>query len=250
MATKFTVFPNLPPEIRLQIWAHAQIPRILKIYIDPDPRVPERPWDAMANYQAWASRKTRVFTFRNFAPLPATVTVNRESRECALKSYAVACDDSGPRFYFDGLRDTLWVEQQEYADDWAMLIQRVQSSCSRTPLKSLAIHDEGLHFTLDASNRVMLVKAGIQELFLIADRAVAGLLKVWTLPSRLEDCKKVDGVSTKEQHWLFLHDIIYRQFEKIVRGGLEGVVPSINVVERGYWEENGLDLKSTFVNQG
>lgn len=249
MATTFTLFPNLPTELRLQIWAQAQSPRILKIHIDPDPRVPERPWDAMTNYQAWASRKSRVFTFGSLAPLPATVAVNHESREYALESYAVVYDDLGPRFYFDGLRDTLWVEQQEYADDWAMLIQRIRNSCSWTQLRSLAIYDEGIHYTLDGPNTIMLVKAGIQELFLIVEKAITCLSRVWTLPSRSDDLKQVDVLSIQERDWLLLHRTLYKQFENIVRGGLEGVVPSVMVVEKDYWDKKGLELKSTRVNQ-
>lgn len=86
----FTVFQSLPTELRLKVWSHAQIPRVLHIHII-----------------------TR-FRWTTTSPPPAILSVNHESREHALGSYHVFNDITPlgkiPMYYFNPEVDIFFVD--------------------------------------------------------------------------------------------------------------------------------------------
>jgi hypothetical protein len=237
MATTFTYFPLLPTEIRLQIWRTAQFPRIVKIHIDPDSRAPERPWDALTNLLAYESRHERPFYFKSLTPIPATLAVNQESREETLALYTAVCDDLSRRFYWNATIDTLWIEQHEYTDDWAILAKRIRKLSPGTLLKSVAIRDDGFHHRLQSPSFAVLVRDyGIQELFLVADGEKMPMVR--PLVPRMQVYGPMDVFLQYE------HGVIVQEFRDIeIQGGFKDTMPKLTVVEKGYWEKEGLQLR-------
>ncbi|PQE06230.1 hypothetical protein CJF30_00005195 [Rutstroemia sp. NJR-2017a BBW] len=95
LPTTFTLFPLLPPELRLQIWAHAlPVPRTLKVKID-----------------AYSSAHAELLG--PFAPIPTIMHVCAESRSVGLGVFRLglgpALDKDGRNFYWDPRVDTLYL---------------------------------------------------------------------------------------------------------------------------------------------
>ncbi|PQE19751.1 hypothetical protein CJF32_00010186 [Rutstroemia sp. NJR-2017a WRK4] len=95
LPTTFTLFPLLPPELRLQIWAHAlPAPRTLKVKID-----------------AYSSSHAELLG--PFAPIPTIMHVCSESRSVGLRVFRLglgpALDKDGRNFYWDPRVDTLYL---------------------------------------------------------------------------------------------------------------------------------------------
>jgi hypothetical protein len=86
--TTFPLFPNLAPELRLKIWAHACFPRTVSIRYLP-------------------SLETCVSS----SPPPTILHVCHEAREEALRMYSLAFGtrSSPARIYFNPYRDTLYL---------------------------------------------------------------------------------------------------------------------------------------------
>jgi hypothetical protein len=88
VATTFPLFPNLAPELRLKVWAHACFPRIVSIRYLPilDKCV-------------------------SSSSPPALLQVCHEAREEALQIYSLAFGTrfTSPRIYFNPYRDTLYL---------------------------------------------------------------------------------------------------------------------------------------------
>jgi hypothetical protein len=85
MAQTFTLFPQLPPELRLKIWNDALhfFPRIIEVtpqHLNPDAAVQYKKWNAMAS------------------TIPTLLQVNREARYELLPQYPApfACPTLGP----------------------------------------------------------------------------------------------------------------------------------------------------------
>lgn len=165
------------------------------------------------------------------------LAVNHESREVILRSYVVVRDDSGPRLFYNSMRDTLWVEQHEYPDDWAMLAERI--SKSGVQVKSLAIQHDGLHHGLYQPDFAKLVMHfGIRQLFLVCKEGKR-IPRVWPLFPRTRENNGIDarfymeGVGNRS---------IVRQFESLDKASDGGSMPRVTAVERALWEEEGLQL--------
>lgn len=93
-ATEFTLFPDLPPELRLMIWNHAR----------PEPRV------LRAMYSEKRPFSVQGYRYAHFgAKVPSLLHVNKEARDVALRwykiSFKIRMDKVG--YFFD--RDRDWV---------------------------------------------------------------------------------------------------------------------------------------------
>ncbi|KAI0121591.1 hypothetical protein F4776DRAFT_223320 [Hypoxylon sp. NC0597] len=125
---RFTLFPQLPAELRLKIWEYLLTPRIVAIACldaeaPPPDEEPEEPWTSFPELEVPAPR-----------PVPVLLLVNRETRTLALKRYspafawkvpymllhndssptspaaaAAASTWSRPRVWFDYERDALYL---------------------------------------------------------------------------------------------------------------------------------------------
>ena len=87
-AAAFHLFPNLAPELRLKIWAHACFHRTVSIWYLPSLDV-----------------------CLSSSPTPVILHVSREAREEALRTYSLAFGtrSSPARTYFNPYRDTLYL---------------------------------------------------------------------------------------------------------------------------------------------
>lgn len=88
--TFITLFPRLPPEIRIRIWQHAiSVPRIVEAKFNKD----------------WRYRSTE---------LPALLFCNKESRQECLKAYSIG-SKAGTWIRFDW--DILYLKQLDFSQD-------------------------------------------------------------------------------------------------------------------------------------
>jgi hypothetical protein len=86
----FTLFPQLPPEIRIRIWQHTiSVPRIVKVKFNKD-------WE----YKS--------------AEVPAPLSCNREARQECLRAYSIGSNGSA-WFRFDW--DILYLKQLDFSED-------------------------------------------------------------------------------------------------------------------------------------
>ena len=245
MSTTFTYFPLLPTEIRLQIWRSSLYPRIVQVHIDPDCRIPdgERPMNAMTAVEAYHSRHIRPFYFRSPSPLPAALAVNCESREEALHSYIAVNDDSGPRFYLNPFRDTLYVEREDYPDDWLLLIRKIKSSSPATTVNAIAIHDNGTHITVDRPSFAGgIAECAVKEVFLVFEETYVHHImpSVWPLWPPAE---KNNGLDSRIYRESLAHRSIVRQLEN--HKFPTGAMPKVTAVLQGYWNKEGLNLSKS-----
>ena len=166
------------------------------------------------------------------------LAVNHESRDIMLKSYVVVADDSGPRLYYCAERDTLWVAQDEYPDDWAILAVRLSKS-SGVQVTSLATqYDGGLYQPEFAE---LVVRLGIRRLFLVSREGKRMRPRVWPLAPRTRENNGIDTMLYMEGPG---DCSVRRQFERLEKEEPgDGVgMRSVTVVEKGLWEEEGLQL--------
>ena len=146
-------------------------------------------------------------------------------------------DDSGPRLFYNSMQDTLWVEQYEYLDDWAMLAKRI--SKSGIQVKSLAIQHGGLHHGLYQPDFAKLVMHfGIRQLFLVCKEGkviprVSPLFPKTRENNGIDAMFYMEGVGNRS---------IVRQFESLDKASDGGSMPRVTAVERVLWEEEGLRL--------
>jgi hypothetical protein len=88
-AGKFTLFPQLPPEIRIRIWQHAiSVPRIVEVKFNKDWQYKSKP--------------------------PALLLCNKESRQECLKAYSMGSNGSA-WLRFDW--DILYLKQLDFSQD-------------------------------------------------------------------------------------------------------------------------------------
>jgi hypothetical protein len=88
-AGKFTLFPQLPPEIRIRIWQHAiSVPRIVEVKFNKDWQYKSKP--------------------------PALLLCNKESRQECLKAYSIGNNGSA-WIRFDW--DILYLKQLDFSQD-------------------------------------------------------------------------------------------------------------------------------------
>ena len=98
---EFTLFPQLPPEIRIRIWQHAvSVPRIVEVKFNKDWQYKSRP--------------------------PALLSSNRESRQECLKAYSVG-GSGGAWFRFDW--DILYLKQLDFSQDGKSFTKRSSVPC-------------------------------------------------------------------------------------------------------------------------
>jgi hypothetical protein len=85
--TEFTIFPELPIELRLKIWEYAFPPRVVNIVYDHD--------------------RDRYFSFNSSPPI--LLQIHRETRELCLKTHQLCfgTDTHPPSIYFDAAKDIL-----------------------------------------------------------------------------------------------------------------------------------------------
>jgi hypothetical protein len=203
--------------------------------MEPDSRIPERPLTAITNFHAYDSRLSRPFYFTSPSPPPTTLAVNRESREETLRSYVVVRDDSGPRLFYNSMRDTLWVDQHEYEDDWMMLVERMSKSGTR--VQRLAIHHDDRYplYHLDFAERVRTF--GIEQLFLVFDKEGETMPCVWPLVPRTRWNNGIEPelyLERAEQRFITL------QFDRLEETSPGWTMPTVTAMERDYWEMEGL----------
>ncbi|KAL5325638.1 hypothetical protein ACEPPN_006766 [Leptodophora sp. 'Broadleaf-Isolate-01'] len=88
----FTVFPNLPSELRLKIWQQACFPRIVTL-----------------TYTSSTS------SFNSKTPPPTLLSVNQESRHESLRIYTLSFGTSSQpaRTYFNSYLDTLYMPRHQ-----------------------------------------------------------------------------------------------------------------------------------------
>ena len=176
------------------------------------------------------------------------LSVNREAREEALKGYVVVRDDTpagaGGMFNFDPERDTLWVAQHAYPDDWTMLFSRISKSSPGVQVRSLAICDDRNHglYQPDFAERVR--DCGIEQVFLVFEkREEEGIPCVWPLIPWMEEDETVDYIVDVRMHMLGVgHRSVIRQFQGMEETSAGCFVPRVTAVEKGFWEEKGLRL--------
>jgi hypothetical protein len=99
----FTLFPDLPVELRLKVWAYTIPPRIVTLHSQgkhDEPRL-------IRNSEVVYCGKAMWWTSPN--PIPTILHICHESREEALKSYCrlFKPNDFQAAIYFDFSRDTL-----------------------------------------------------------------------------------------------------------------------------------------------
>lgn len=155
----------------------------------------------------------------------------------------MVCDDSGPRFYYNFMLDTLWVEQHEYADDFAVLAQRIEKSSPGTQVRSVAIQGHAInHFLGQSPNLAELVwESGVQELFIIIEvEEGKEMPSVWPLCPRTQYFNGVDMEIYRENR---NHTLIALQFMRREVGFRGDMMPRVTAVERAYWEDKGLELQ-------
>ena len=117
----FTLFPKLPIELRLKIW-RASFPRGREVNF--------------AAVRPNASREDEVTSMEDDSPLPATLSVNRESRHETLKHYLVVLrdeyngDSSAKKqkpFVYNPKLDIAWLApftvQEHYPAKWLDYLQ-------------------------------------------------------------------------------------------------------------------------------
>ncbi|KAH7417829.1 hypothetical protein BKA64DRAFT_180272 [Cadophora sp. MPI-SDFR-AT-0126] len=88
----FTIFPNLPSELRIKIWQQACYPRIVTL-----------------------TYTTATSSFTSTTPPPTLLSVNHESRHEALRIYTLCFGTSSqpPRTYFNPFLDTLYLPRHQ-----------------------------------------------------------------------------------------------------------------------------------------
>jgi hypothetical protein len=123
----FTCFPLLPLELRRKIWKDAQPFRLITVEAHRE----------SLHYQQVA--------FHSSDPPPNLLSVNHEAREETLRSYVVVYDitnlDRKPRFYFNSMRDTIYLDQPECP--WYHVVSAIDHSISmpEARVRNLAIQD-------------------------------------------------------------------------------------------------------------
>jgi hypothetical protein len=104
---RFTLFPKLPLELRLKIWAYTMEPRIVTIYS-------QRLYD-----EANGSRTSRAMWWNSPDPVPTILHICHKSREEALKYYQRLFKPSDRQaiIYFNFSKDTLRIGNIKH-DSW------------------------------------------------------------------------------------------------------------------------------------
>ncbi|KAI0392855.1 hypothetical protein F5Y17DRAFT_459511 [Xylariaceae sp. FL0594] len=158
-APSFTVFKNLPPELRIMIWQLA-MPESRTVVLTSSCTRQRReaasldailPTPCESGEDAWYST----------AQIPALLHVNQEARYEALMRYTLSFDISGPesksqpKVYFDFSRDTLFFPEEELKVECKTLWAR---TCDLEKVKRLAIVPEG------AFRALQWTKTGLRSL--------------------------------------------------------------------------------------
>jgi hypothetical protein len=151
----FTCFPRLPTELRLKIWRHAQPVRFLEISLHEVARFSTR-----------------------FAP-PTILSINRESREEALKSYQIfeldlfwGFDPKATRtitykFIFNRDRDTIYLSTRSCGHVLHEDVNRVFDRIRGLSLRSLAVEDS-IAYDVDKFGWKLLKLETVEELVVVA----------------------------------------------------------------------------------
>ena len=220
----FTCFPRLPAELRVAIWQLSRPMRILTVRTIPAPC--PHPFGRPA--------------FAAIDPQPALLSVNKESREEALKTYVVLHDPYSARFYFNSDRDTIFFDVE--CPSWITILYDLNSHRPSSPfaVRSIALLNESMTAGLLAST---VLRCGILEVFLVARSA--GMPDVWPLIPRGVD----DNAFGLELHRdVELHRKIIQKLGEIraTEYPSSRLVPMITAVQRDFWDSDGVNLRGTW----
>lgn len=221
----FTCFPLLPAELRLAIWQYALPIRILTVRTIPAPS--PRPWGRPA--------------FAAIDPQPALLSVNQESREEALKTYAVLRDPYGPRFYFNSQRDTLFFDVD--CPSWITILYDLNfnRSSSASAVRSIAVLDDSMTAGIFAAT---ILRCGILEVFLVSTYWT-GMPNLWPLIPRAVDN---NGMAMEIYRDGDLHRKIIQKITEVrtLEYPSVGRVPIVTAVNQDFWQREGVRLRGTW----
>lgn len=221
----FTCFSRLPAELRLAIWQGALPIRILTVRTIPAPS--PHPWGRPA--------------FASIDPQPALLSVNKESREEALKTYVVLHDPYGPRFYFNSLRDTIFFDVD--CPSWITILYDLNFNRSSSPsaVRSIALLNDSMTAGLFAAT---VLRCGILEVFLVA-KFWTGMPNVWPLIPRVVDN---NGMAVEVYRDGDLHRKIIQKLGEVraIEYPTMGRIPIVTAVQQEFWVREGVRLRGTW----
>lgn len=223
-SSTFTYFPRLPAELRIAIWRLALPIRILTVRTVPAPS--PHPFGRPA--------------FAAIDPQPILLSVNKESREEALKAYVVLHDPYSPRFYFNSERDTIFFDV--VCPSWITILYDLNFHRPSSPsaVRSIALLNDSMSAGLFATT---VLRCGILEVFLVATSA--GMPNVWPLiPRRVGD----NGLGSEPHSDADLHRKIIQKLGEMraMDYPTSRPIPMITAVQRDFWDTEGLRLRGTW----
>lgn len=221
----FACFPQLPVELRLAIWQYALPIRILTVRTVPAPC--DHPWGRPA--------------FRAIDPQPALLSVNKESREEALKTYVILRDPYHHGFYFNSSRDTLFFDVD--CPSWITILYDLNFNRRSSPsaVRSIALLNDSMTAGLFAAT---VLRCGILEVFLVA-KVWTGMPNVFPLIPRMVDNNRmaVEVYNDADFH----RKIIQKLGEvRALEFPTTGRVPMVTVVQQEFWVREGVKLRGTW----
>lgn len=222
----FTCFPRLPAELRIEIFQLALPIRILTVRTIPAPC--PHPFGRPA--------------FAAIDPQPALLSVNRESREEALKTYVVLHDPYSPRFYFNSQRDTLFFDV--VCPSWITILYDLNFHRPSSPsaVRSIALLNDSMTAGLFAAT---VLRCEILEVFLVARRWTAGMPSVWPLiPQGVDN----NGATLELHRDGDLHRRIIQKLGEMRATDCPttGRIPIVTAVQRDFWDSDGVSLRGTW----
>ena len=220
----FTLFPRLPVELRIAIFQYALPTRILTVRTIPAPCA--HPFGRPA--------------FASIDPPPALLSVNRESREEALKTYVILHDPYSPRFYFNSERDTIFFDVA--CPSWITILYDLNFHRPTSPsaVRSIALLNESMSAGLFAAT---VLRCGILEVFLVA-RYWRGMPNLWPLlPRVVDDETALDLYRDGDLH----RKIIQKLGEaRALEYPAAARIPIVTAVKRDFWDSDGVRLRGTW----